>query len=251
MGIFGNHNNQAAPVFDDPATNAAQTDEPHAVTDDIASPAATIVPVQDAGSSAPLVQDAGTDVPAEDYIMTGTTLPAPAVDEHEHDDVHSPAYNDYTGAPKEEPAEPGAAEAGVIAQDEEPQSDPEAAAKTESAGTAKDESTADEEPGTIEEPEAAEESTADAAGARPSSDSPDDLSAIKQQALQQLSPLIGHLNQSPEERFNTTMMMLQATDDQTLVKAAYEAARAITGEKAKAQALLDIVNEIDYLTKDN
>lgn len=75
-----------------------------------------------------------------------------------------------------------------------------------------------------------------------------DLIDIKQQALQQLTPLVGHLEQSPEEKFRTTMMMIQASDDQTLVKAAFEAANAIEDEKVKAQALLDIVNEINYFT---
>jgi hypothetical protein len=74
---------------------------------------------------------------------------------------------------------------------------------------------------------------------------------IKQQALNQLSPLVGHLEQTPEEKFRTTMMMIQASDDQSLVQTAYEAAQAIPDEKAKAQALLDIVNEINYFTRQN
>ena len=76
----------------------------------------------------------------------------------------------------------------------------------------------------------------------------DDLLNIKTQALQQLTPLVGHLDQTPEEKFRTTMMMIQASDNQGLVKIAYEAARQISDEKAKAQALLDIVNEINYFT---
>lgn len=76
-----------------------------------------------------------------------------------------------------------------------------------------------------------------------------DLLDIKQQALQHLSPLLGHLDQSPEEKFRTTMMMIQAADDQTLIKSAYEAAQAISDEKTRAQALLDIVNEINYFTQ--
>lgn len=75
------------------------------------------------------------------------------------------------------------------------------------------------------------------------------LLEIKQQALQQLSPLVGHLEQSPEEKFRTTMMMIQASDDQSLIKAAYEAAQEITDEKTRAQALLDVVNEINYFTQ--
>lgn len=76
-----------------------------------------------------------------------------------------------------------------------------------------------------------------------------DLLDIKQNALRQLTPLIGHLDQSPEEKFRTTMMMIQASDNQGLVKEAYDAAQAITDDKTKAQALLDIVNEINYFTQ--
>lgn len=82
-----------------------------------------------------------------------------------------------------------------------------------------------------------------------SSGGSDDLASLKQQALQSLSPLLGHLDQTPEEKFKTTMMMIQASDDQSLVKTAYETAQSITDEKAKAQALLDVVNEINYFTQ--
>jgi hypothetical protein len=74
---------------------------------------------------------------------------------------------------------------------------------------------------------------------------------IKQQALQQLTPLIGHLEQSPEEKFRTTMMMIQAADNHELIQSAYEAAQQIEDEKVRAQALLDIVNEINYFTHSN
>lgn len=82
----------------------------------------------------------------------------------------------------------------------------------------------------------------------------DDLLSLKQQALSQLSPLVSHLDQSPEERFKTLLMMIQASDNQALLKSAYEAANQISDEKQRAQALLDIVNEINYFThaqKDN
>lgn len=77
---------------------------------------------------------------------------------------------------------------------------------------------------------------------------PEELISIKQEALQSLKPLVGHLQQTPEEKFRTTMMMIQASDDQSLIPEAYEAAKAITDEKARAQALLDVVNEINYFT---
>jgi hypothetical protein len=76
----------------------------------------------------------------------------------------------------------------------------------------------------------------------------DDLVGLKQKALQQLSPLVGHLDQTPEEKFRTTMMLIQASDNQDLLSTAYEAAQAIPDEKLRAQALLDVVNEINYFT---
>ncbi len=77
----------------------------------------------------------------------------------------------------------------------------------------------------------------------------DELLDIKQQALQALTPLVDHLEQSPEEKFRTTMMMIQASDDHSLIKVAFSAAKNIADEKERAQALLDIVNEINYFTQ--
>lgn len=76
-----------------------------------------------------------------------------------------------------------------------------------------------------------------------------ELIDVKQQALGELSPLIDQLNQTPEERFRTLMMMIQASDDQHLIKDAFTAAHNIEDEKARAQALLDVVNEINYFTQ--
>jgi hypothetical protein len=77
----------------------------------------------------------------------------------------------------------------------------------------------------------------------------DDLAGIKQKALDELFPLIDQLDQTPEERFRTLLMMIQASDNQNLVKAVYEAAHNIVDEKIRAQALLDVVNEINYFTQ--
>ena len=76
-----------------------------------------------------------------------------------------------------------------------------------------------------------------------------DLIDIKQQALQHLSPLVSHLDQTPEEKFRTTMMMIQASDNKDLIKDAFEAAQQIKEDKARAQALLDVINEINYFTQ--
>lgn len=77
----------------------------------------------------------------------------------------------------------------------------------------------------------------------------DELLDIKHSVLTELSPLVDHLDQSPEEKFKTTMMLIQASDNAALIRQAYEAARAITDDKKRAQALLDIVNEINYFTQ--
>ena len=77
-----------------------------------------------------------------------------------------------------------------------------------------------------------------------------DLMSIKKNALQDLTPLLSQLEQTPEEKFRTTMMLIQASDDQSLVQSAYDAAKDITDEKVRAQALLDIVNEINYFTQE-
>lgn len=76
----------------------------------------------------------------------------------------------------------------------------------------------------------------------------DDLLSLKQDALTSLSPLVHNLELEAEEKFKTLMMLIQASDNHSLVKEAYEAAQAIPDEKARAQALLDVVNEINYFT---
>lgn len=83
----------------------------------------------------------------------------------------------------------------------------------------------------------------------PTATVPSDLDEIKNQALQQLSPLVDKLDQSPEDRFKTVMMLIQASDNHELVKEAYSAANAITDEQLKAEALLAVVNEINYFTQ--
>ena len=74
------------------------------------------------------------------------------------------------------------------------------------------------------------------------------LDTIKQDALNELRPLVDKLNVAPEEKFDTYLLLLRSTDDQALIEPAHEAARNITDEARRAQALLDIIKEIDYLS---
>jgi hypothetical protein len=75
-----------------------------------------------------------------------------------------------------------------------------------------------------------------------------DLPTIKKYALDELRPLVEKLNLLPEEKFDVYLLLLRSSDDKTLIEPAYNAAHAITDETKKAEALLDIVKEIDYLS---
>ena len=74
------------------------------------------------------------------------------------------------------------------------------------------------------------------------------LDSIKQAALNELRPLVDKLDVSPEEKFDTYLLLLRSTDDRDLIAPAHDAAVAITDEARRAQALLDIIKEIDYLS---
>jgi hypothetical protein len=104
---------------------------------------------------------------------------------------------------------------------------------------------------TVAEPEYATPEPAPAApkvdDAAPSASGGDMIEQIKISALQELRPLMQHIDLSPEERFEKYLMMLRASDDPSLIQPTYEAAQKISGEKLRAQALLDVINEINYL----
>lgn len=78
----------------------------------------------------------------------------------------------------------------------------------------------------------------------------DELMQVKQKALEQLSPLVSHLELPPEQKFDTYMEIIRASDDKTLIQPAFETAQQIDDEDKKAQALLDVVNEVNYLTQE-
>lgn len=78
-----------------------------------------------------------------------------------------------------------------------------------------------------------------------SSASPE-LDSIKKEALEELRPLVDKLDLPADEKFDTLLLVIRSTDDKSLVSAAHEAARAIPDEGKRAQALLDVIKEIDY-----
>ncbi len=79
--------------------------------------------------------------------------------------------------------------------------------------------------------------------------SSDDLTSVKQEALNELRPLVDKLDVAPEEKFDTYLLLLRSTDDKELIAPAHEAAKAIADEARRAQALLDIIKEIDFLSQ--
>ncbi len=75
------------------------------------------------------------------------------------------------------------------------------------------------------------------------------LADIKNDALNELRPLVDKLTVSPEEKFDTYLLLIRSTDDESLIAPAHEAAKAIEDEARRAEALLDIIKEIDYLSR--
>ncbi len=75
-----------------------------------------------------------------------------------------------------------------------------------------------------------------------------DLEGIKKDALIELRPLLDKLDITPEEKFDIYLLLLRSTDDKTIIAPAHETAQKIADESRRAQALLDIIKEIDYLS---
>ena len=74
------------------------------------------------------------------------------------------------------------------------------------------------------------------------------LEAIKKQALEELRPLVDRLELPPEEKFDILLLIIRSTDDEELVAKAHQTAIEIEDETRKAQALLDIIKEVDYFS---
>lgn len=75
-----------------------------------------------------------------------------------------------------------------------------------------------------------------------------ELDGVKSQAISELRPLVDKLSLPPEEKFDTYLLLIRSTDDKALIAPAHEAAKEIADEARRAQALLDIIKEIDFLS---
>lgn len=212
--LFGHQNDTAAQPA--PAAPVA----PHSSVNPLAVDPAT-------GASLPAMplQQPSLDIPLEPSVLNQPVAPAP-------DDTNATATAPVVEPPADYTTEPALAE---------PPAPP--------AESSPFEAPAEPEPEPV--PPSSDDTAASNDESSPATPSatPDDLLTLKQQALAQLEPLVGQLDQTPEEKFRTTMMLIQSTDNQALIPVAYEAAQQIADEKARAQALLDVINEINYFTQ--
>jgi len=76
----------------------------------------------------------------------------------------------------------------------------------------------------------------------------EELEVIKKHALEELRPLVDKLDLPPEEKFDILLLIIRSTDDEELVAKAHETSIEIQDETRKAQALLDIIKEVDYFS---
>jgi hypothetical protein len=68
----------------------------------------------------------------------------------------------------------------------------------------------------------------------------------KRRATEALVPLLGDLQTDAETKFNICMSTIRTTDNTGLIPLALESAMAIENKALKAQALVDLINEINY-----
>lgn len=178
-------------------------------------------------STDPQVMTPTEPVQADTDDNTELTLPAPEPAAAADDtSMSSDAPADYT-------AQTAAPDEPAVEEEAEPETAPETAEEPAEAA-------AEEAP--VEDTEAVEAATAAVSG---TAVMPSDLASLKEEALKELSPLVAHLDQPPEEKLKTIMMLYEATKDQTLLKEAHEAAIALSDDTARAKALLDLVQTID------
>lgn len=70
---------------------------------------------------------------------------------------------------------------------------------------------------------------------------------IKEAALRDLVPILGHLNMGPAQKFSLYRDIFEQLKDYTVLDAAYQAARDIPNEAERAEALLYLVQSIDKM----
>ena len=74
-----------------------------------------------------------------------------------------------------------------------------------------------------------------------------ETASVKEAALKELFPIMDRIEVSPEKRFELYREIMEVMKDRVVVKPAYEAAKAIKNDKARADALLYVIEQIEKL----
>lgn len=76
------------------------------------------------------------------------------------------------------------------------------------------------------------------------------LGDIRLQVISELRPLVNRLDfLAPADKFDTLLLLIRTIDDSSLIPMVHQTAMAISDEVKRAQALLDILKEIDFFTQ--
>jgi len=150
--------------------------------------------------------------------LTGTALPQPADDNAEPPSVHHTHAKGMVAPPATAATEPVATDSPAEPTEEPAESEP-----------PKDSTTAKEEH-------------------QHAKKGSSDLDKLKNSALEELRPLVGKLNLPDDEKFDILLLIIRSTDDQALLNEAHDAAKKVSDDGKRAQALLDIIKEIDYFS---
>ena len=76
----------------------------------------------------------------------------------------------------------------------------------------------------------------------PETAAPVEMSSVKESMIADLLPLIDKVEIEADKKFDLYKQMIESKQDKTMVPAAYEAAKGIADEKARAEALLYLIN---------
>lgn len=74
------------------------------------------------------------------------------------------------------------------------------------------------------------------------------LEELKRETIAELRPLVDKLNIDPADKFDALLLMIRTTDDGSLLVDAHKTAMQIADDSRRAQALLDVIKEIDFFS---
>ena len=74
-----------------------------------------------------------------------------------------------------------------------------------------------------------------------------EVQSIKEAALKELFPIMNRIELKPEKRFELYCEMMEVMKDKAILKPAHEAAKEIKDEKARADALIYLIETIEKL----